>query len=100
MLEWWKKIVREMNSKGIPVPLVRDPKTGLGSVSLTLVFMSFNLVFVGLIGKYSKMLDGVDVSQAITLFSVCAALYFGRKMQKDSKGALTIEEEPKEPQKE
>lgn len=88
----WKEIVNNMNSKGIPLPLVRDPKTSRGSVSLTLVFLSFNLVVIGLIGKYSKMLEGVDVGQAITLFSISAALYFGRKLSKDSKGNLTVED--------
>jgi hypothetical protein len=90
--EWWKKFVGDMNTKGIPVPTIRDPKTGFGSISLTLVFLSFNLVLIGLIGKYSKMLDGVDVGQATTLFGVCAALYFGRKISRDSKGLTTVED--------
>ena len=95
MMEWWKKFVSDMNSKGIPLPLVRDPKTERGSVSLTLVFLSFNLVIIGLMGKYAKMLEGVDVGQAITLFSVCSALYFGRKLSKDKAGAVTVESDDK-----
>src|ERR1017187_1193067 len=92
IIDWWKSFVGNMNQKGIPLPMIRDPKTGIGSVSLTLVFVSFNLVVVGLIGKYSKMLDGVDVGQAIQLFSMCAALYWGRKFQKDPKGQINIDE--------
>jgi hypothetical protein len=94
ILEWWKKIVTEANSRGIPLPMIRSPDTGRASVSLTLVFLSFNIVIVGLIGRYSKMLEGIDVGQAIQLFSICAALYFGRKFQRDPKGNLTIDSDP------
>jgi len=80
----WLDFVASMNSKGVPLPLVRDPKTGIGSVSLTLVFVSFNVVIVGLVGKWSKALDGIDLTQALNLFYACGALYFGRNMS--SKG--------------
>ena len=92
--ERWKKFVQDMNANGVPLPMIKDPKTGRGSVSLTLVFISFNLVIIGLIGKYSKMLEGVDVGQAIQLFSICAALYFGRKLTKD-KDKIEISDEKK-----
>jgi hypothetical protein len=78
-----------MNDKGIPVPLIRD--NGKGSVSLTMLFISFNLVVIGVIGKYSKMLGDVDVSQSLNLMYASAALYFGRKVTKDSKGNTVIE---------
>lgn len=76
----WKTFVDKMNKYGIPVPTVRDPKTGLGSVSLTLVFISFNVVLVGLVGKWAGSLGGIDISQALNLFYACAALYFGRNL--------------------
>ena len=97
--EKWLQFVNNMNQFGIPIPLIRSPNTGLGSVSLTLVFISFNLVIVGLIGRYSKLLEGVDVTQALYLFQTSAALYFGRRLQSDGKGKIDIAEEtkPKDP---
>lgn len=90
VVQWWKKFVGSMNALGIPLPTVRDPKTGVGSVSLTMMFISFNVVLIGLVGKYAKMLEGIDVGQSIQLFSICAALYFGRKMSGD-KNKVEIE---------
>lgn len=77
----WKLFSGYLNKYGIPVPLIRDPKTGYGSVSLTLVFISFNTVVVGLVGKWAGSLGGIDINQALNLFYACAALYWGRKLQ-------------------
>lgn len=92
-----KDIIDKLNSKGIPIPLIRDPKTG-PSVSLTMLFLSFNLVFFGLIGKYSSVLD-IDLNQAIQIFYGTSALYFGRKFQRDPKGATIVEESSQKDQK-
>lgn len=86
----WLDFVGKMNSKGVPLPMIRDPKTGLGSVSLTLVFISFNMVLVGLVGKWSKELDGIDLNQALNLFYACAALYFGRNMSSKFGSTLSV----------
>lgn len=91
-LEKWKEWVSKMNEKGIPMPTIRDPKTGLGSVSLTLVFISFNFCLIALVGKWSGRLGGVDPSQALNLFMVCAGLYWSRKMTSDKSG-IKIEKE-------
>lgn len=80
MLDKIKQFINLLNSKGIPVPLIKDPKTGIGSVSLTLVFLSSIYVQVGLIGKYSKLLDGIDLAQALNFFMISAGLYFGRNL--------------------
>jgi hypothetical protein len=90
ILEKWKQFVSDMNSKGIPVPMIRDPKTG-ASVSLTLVFISFNVWLVSIIGKAAGALGGMDPSQTLNMFIVCAGLYFGRKFQKDEKGGMAVE---------
>ena len=79
----WLDFVSKMNSNGVPLPTIRDPKSGKGSVSLTLVFVSFNVVLVGLVGKWAGALGGIDLTQALNLFYACAALYFGRKFQRD-----------------
>lgn len=78
-----KQWVECANKKGIPLPSLRDPKTQEASVSLTMMFISFNIVLVGLIGKMAGYLGGVDVQQAIYWFMVCAGLYFSRRIGKD-----------------
>lgn len=89
LLERWKKFVVDMNAKGIPVPMIRDAKTGLGSVSLTLVFLSFNMWVLSVIGKAAGALGGISTSETLNMFMVCAGLYFGRKMQRNEKGTVT-----------
>lgn len=86
----WKNIISNMNSCGIPIPLIRDPKTGTGSVSLTLVFLSFNTWLISVIGKAAGALGGMNTDQCLSMFISVAALYFGRKFQTDSKGKIEI----------
>jgi hypothetical protein len=76
----WLEVVSAANSKGIPVPQVRDPKTGIGSVSLTLVTLSTVLVIVGIIGKWAGKLGGIDINSALQFFYASCALYFGRNI--------------------
>lgn len=96
LLEKWKTFVNDMNSKGIPVPMIRDGSTGKGSVSLTLVFISFNVWLVSIIGKAAGALGGMDPSQTLNMFMVCAGLYFGRKFQRDEKGGSSLDGDKKE----
>jgi hypothetical protein len=84
MLDKLKEFAKQLNSLGIPLPMVRDPKTGMASVSLTLVVLSSIYVQVGLIGKYSKLLDGIDLNQAMNFFLISAGLYFGRNLSTPS----------------
>jgi hypothetical protein len=90
-LEWWKKLISEMNSRGIPFPMIRDGKTGQASVSLSLLIVSFLVWLVSIIGKAAGALGGMDSAQCLQMFMVCSGLYFGRKMQRDPKGALSID---------
>lgn len=78
-----KNLVQKLNEKGIPVPLLKDPKTGVGSVSLTLVFISFNVWLASVIGKVAGILGGMNPDQCLNMFLACAGLYWGRKFQKD-----------------
>jgi hypothetical protein len=91
--EKWIEIVATANANGIPLPMVRDPSSGKGSVSLTLVFISFNLCLAAMIGKWSGKLGGVDPAQALNLFMVCAGLYFGRRVGKTGKDVTAIEKD-------
>lgn len=90
-------MVENMNTKGVPVPMIRDGKTGLPSVSLTLVFISFNVWLVSVVGKAAGALGGIDPGQTLQMFMVCSGLYFGRKFQKDDKGT-SVEAKEKEPE--
>lgn len=77
ILSKWKKFVVSMNDKGIPVPMVRDPNTLEGSVSLSLVCVSTLLVVVGIVGKWSGHLGGIDMVNAMQFFYASCTLYFG-----------------------
>jgi hypothetical protein len=74
----WASFINKMNALGIPVPTIRDPKSGIGSVSLTLVFISSIMVIVGCVGKWSGKLGVIDINNALEFFYCCSALYFGR----------------------
>ena len=89
-----KELLNDSNALGIPLPTIRDPKTGKGSVSLTLVFLSFNVVLAGLIGKITNLIGNVDLTNALWLFGIASSLYFGRKIQGAGK-EITIEEKEK-----
>lgn len=85
----WKEFTAYLNKKGIPAPTIRDPKTGTGSVSLTLVFISSGLVIVGIVGKWTKLLDNVDIDTAMQFFWTACTLYWGRKFQPDDRPKST-----------
>jgi hypothetical protein len=76
--------LKEMNKIGIPLPLLRDPATGQGSVSLTMMVTSFAICIVTLAGKITNYLGEVDYSNCLWLFGICSSLYFGRKVTKKS----------------
>jgi hypothetical protein len=80
----WKNFVNNMNRCGVPVPTIRDPKTGIGSISLTLVFLSSVFVIVGIVGKWSKIVGEIDMNNAMEFFYASSALYFGRQWQNKS----------------
>lgn len=88
-----KHLVNVINMHGIPVPMVRDPKTGIGSVSLTLVFISSVLVIVGCAGKWSGLFGAVDFHEALEFFYASSALYFGRNFGKKSGAPADDEDE-------
>jgi hypothetical protein len=84
MIDKWKKFASDLNEKGIPVPTIRDPKTGFGSISLTLVFISSVIVIAGIIGKSAGLLGGLNMSSAMDFFWTAVSLYFGRQFQTKS----------------
>lgn len=73
------------SERGIPVPMIRDSKTNQPSVSLTLVVVSSFFVMLGLLNKFAKVVDGVDMQSALYWAISCYSLYFGRKISGDGK---------------
>lgn len=90
----FKKLVLLCNSYGIPLPLVRDPKLGTGSVSLTLVFISSIMVILGLVGKWSGKLGVIDINNALEFFYASSFLYFGRNWRTGASSSNSEEGEP------
>lgn len=84
----WKAFVARMNASGIPMPLIRDPKERMGSVSLTLLFLASLWVQVGLLGKFSHIFGDVNLDQAMQFFYATSALYFGRKFSSKDKSSI------------
>lgn len=103
----WKAFVERMNSQGIPLPTARDPKTKVGSVTLSLVVFS-----AGLCGTSIMIMLGTSLAKLSTNFVLNAetstqihdafvsslqflvaslGAYLGRKMQKDPNGGVTLE---------
>jgi hypothetical protein len=93
----WQHFVTRMNRNGVPVPVVRDPRTGLGSVSLTLVFLSSVFVLIGIIGKWSKLTAEIDMRNAMEFFYASSALYFGRQWQNKSGSKPELSQEERSP---
>jgi hypothetical protein len=94
----WEKIktwLLKMNSDGFPMPMLKDPKTGKGSVTLTMMWISFNVSILALAGKVTNLLGGVDYSDTLWLLGLTSSLYLGRKIQKNGKD-FTIDQEDKQ----
>lgn len=84
-MEKLKELIRKSNELGLPLPLLRDCRTGKASVTMTMMIISFNVTIFGLIGKITKIIGDVDNTSAMSLFVATSALYLGRKLQKDDK---------------
>ena len=94
----WEKIktwLLKANDEGVPLPMLKDPKTGKGSVTLTMMWISFNVSILALAGKVTNLLGGVDYSDTLWLLGLTSSLYLGRKIQKNGKD-FTIDQEDKQ----
>lgn len=85
MLDKIEKLLADMNSKGIPIPVVRDPKTGFGSLTATMVVVSFAVCLGLLAGKVTKVVGNVDYDNALWLLGLTLSTYLGRQYQKNGK---------------
>lgn len=94
-----KKAIDDGNTQGVPLPMVRDPKRGRGSLTATFSFLSFNLVLLGTLGKITKLVGDVDLTNALWLFGISLGAYLGRTISKDEKG-IKLEGNTSEPPEE
>lgn len=94
MLEWFKKFANDLNAKGIPLPVFRinDRPTLTG----TMTVIAFNTALLGQIGKVTKLLGEVDLTQANYLFLICLGAYLGNKKLTGDGKTVTVDEVGKE----
>lgn len=90
MLEKIKNWLLSANAQGIPLPLLKDLKSGTGSYTLTMYFITFNLAVFTLLGKVTKLVGDVDYNNVLWLYGMSASIYLGRKYQKKG-DEVTIE---------
>lgn len=89
----FKRKLTQLAANGVPIFVIKDPKTKMPSVSLTLVFISFNVWLASVIGKISGHLGGMNTNDCLNMFLSAAALYFGRKFQQSDSGKSSLGKE-------
>jgi hypothetical protein len=99
--------IAKLNSAGVPLPVMRDPNTGKGSVTATTFVMSSGLCLLcGVMAAACALakLSGVfsnfaEAQTAITnafglsfqFFLASGGFYVGRRIGRDSKGSITVD---------
>lgn len=89
-----KEFYNQLMENGIRVPLIRDPKTKLPSISYTLVIVSFIYSLVAIALNIADMTTNTGAS--MELFYATAALYFGRALSIKGQTYSATNEEKKE----
>lgn len=88
MLEKLKQLLNDMNSKGVPVPILRNTD-GKPSVSLTLLVISSVFVMLGLLSLAVPWLQ-ISFLEALSWHVTSAILYYNRS-GKISKEGISID---------
>ena len=83
MFKWIKDAIEYFNTKGVPIPILRD-STAKPSVSLTLLVVSSVFVMLGLLSLTVKELQ-INFWEALAWHVTSAVLYYNRgaKISKD-----------------
>ncbi len=84
MVEQLKKLLKDLQEKGLPIVVLRDNLTGKPSITYSFFVISGILVILGLIGKFAKVSGGIDMDNALNFFYGCGAMYIGRKITNKS----------------
>lgn len=86
------EIIKDLQEKGLPIIILRDPMTKNPSITFSFFVISGTLVILGLIGKFAKVSGGIDMDNALNFFYGCGAMYIGRKItSKDPKRTTEID---------
>lgn len=93
MLEKLKALHEKLHEHGLKLWFVRDPIRKVPSVSLTMLFISFNFYLLTLVNKLGGWFSDVDGAGQLLIIS--ASLYFGRSFS-GGKGNITLNSEKKE----
>jgi len=93
-----KQIIFDMNEKGIPLPVLRDPDKNGPSLSYMFYYITGWLMVASLVGKLSGLLGTVDTMDAVYAFLAAGGMYHGRKILSDGK-SVTVESNEKEEDK-
>jgi hypothetical protein len=88
ILHYVKRAADYMNSRGVPIPILRD-HTGIPSVSLTLLVLSSVFVMLGLLSLAVPVLQ-VNVWESLAWHVTSAVLYYNRGA-KISKEGISID---------
>ena len=80
ILNQLKQWISSLNGKGVPLPVIRDPKTNVGSFSATLLVIATILHVYGIIHGWVSPDAKLDVSHSFEFFLACASLYFFRSL--------------------
>ena len=94
MFEKVKNWLIKMNQEGFPLPTLKDPSTGKGSITLTMFWVSFNIAILTLAGKVVKITGDVQYDNVLWLLGITGSFYLGRKMQAGKDG-ITVDKEQK-----
>src|SRR5690606_13172003 len=68
-----RNFINAMNERGIPLPMLRI--NGKATFTGTMTFIAFNTALLGQIGKVTKVIGEVDLTQANYLFLICLGAY-------------------------
>lgn len=80
------EILNKLNQEGFPVPMLKDPKTGKGSLTATMYWITFNVSILTLAGRITKIIGEVDYNNLLWLLGITGGMYLGRKMQASKDG--------------
>jgi hypothetical protein len=84
-----KGVIKSLNEKGIPTPIMRDMVSGKPSITYTMLVVSFALVTISSFKVGADTL-GLNFKNCLELLSYVGIGYIGRKYQK---GDTTIQSE-------
>jgi len=72
-----KNLSLRLADYGIPMLMLRDPFTKKASLPFSMMVISIVLVVIGIVGKLSILVGGIDKGSAMQFLTTSAALYFG-----------------------